>query len=588
MKRISLAQTPAHLDETILVKGWIQKIRNHGKLIFIDLRDWTGILQLVLNSENESFQMLAKELCNEYVISVKGKIKLRKEALINEKIPTGKIELECETVEILNTSKPIPFPIDSDGREIDEQIRLKYRYLDLRRKRMHDMLHFRNEVIYFVRTWYRNNGFVEIETPLLTATSPEGSRDFIVPSRIHKGKFFVLPQAPQQFKQLLMVGGIEKYFQIAPCFRDEDPRADRHAGAFYQIDTEMAFITQEELFEQMEPLFKEMIETLTDKQLLQYPFPRLSYNDALEYYGSDKPDLRFDLQLKRLDILKKITDFSIFQQAGCIKGIQVIPAVTFSRKQIDGFIDFAMQAGAKGLSWLRMKEDGTCDGSIAKFINPQTLKILIKDYGFIKNMIIFIVADEEEPVNLVLNLLRLHLGDVLGLRDKNVIAFAWITDFPMYEYNTQEKKITFMHNPFSMPQGGLEALRTKNPLDILAYQYDIVANGLELSSGAIRNHEPETMIKAFEIAGYEEKEVRTKFGHMLDAFSYGAPPHGGFAPGIDRLIMLLRDEPNIREIYAFPLSSDARDIMMQAPSEVSELQLKEAGIELRQKEIKNK
>lgn len=580
MKRIYTEETPSHVGKEVVVSGWAQTIRDHGKLLFIDLRDWKGIVQIVVDSKNPQFEEISRNVGRESVISVEGTVVKRDTSLVNEQIPTGEIEIDAQKVTLLSEAKPLPFDVDTNGHEIDEAVRLKYRYLDLRRPRMQEMLRFRNDLIFFVRNWYKKHGFVEVETPLLTVTSPEGARDFIVPSRLHKGKFFVLPQAPQQFKQLLMIGGIEKYFQIAPCFRDEDPRADRHAGAFYQIDTEMAFITQEDLFTQMEPLFKEMVETLTDKKLQQYPFPRIPYRQAMEEYGSDKPDLRFGLPLKRLDFLKGQTEFSVLNNAQCVKGIVVGNAGQFSRKQINEVGEFAVKSGAKGLAWLRRKDDGSLDGPIAKFFTSSLVEQLEKEAGFVKNSILFIAADAEDMVNKILNAVRLHLGDILNLRDNKIVAFAWITDFPMYEWSEKEKRYDFMHNPFSMPQGGLEALQTKDPLEILAYQYDIVANGLELSSGAIRNHEPETMIKAFEIAGYKREEVTQKFHHMIDAFSYGAPPHGGFAPGVDRIIMLLRDEPNIREIYAFPLSSDARDLMMGAPSEISEAQLKEVGLRI--------
>ncbi len=577
MKRIYTIETVKKVGEEVMLEGWVQRIRDHGKLLFVDLRDWKGIVQVVMDSENPEFREISKSLGNEYVIKVEGKVVKRQTGLENPKILSGEIEIEAKNIQILSESKTLPFSVDTNGHEIEEQIRLKYRFLDIRRPRMQEMLAFRNELIYFVRTWYKKHGFVEIETPLLTVTSPEGARDFIVPSRVHRGKFYVLPQAPQQFKQLLMVGGIEKYFQIAPCFRDEDPRADRHAGAFYQIDTEMSFITQEDLFNEMEPLFKEMIEQLTDKKIMQYPFPRIPYKVALEEYGSDKPDLRFGLKLQNLDFLKDMTSFTVFEKADRIKGI-VLQNATLSRKQIDELGAMAIQAGGKGLAWMRRKEDGQLDGPIAKFIPDVVILKLEEEHDMKPGSLLLISADTHEVVNKVLNIIRLYLGDMLSIRDKNIVAFAWITDFPMYEWNEKDNKLDFMHNPFSMPQGGYEALMSKDSLDILAYQYDIVANGLELSSGAIRNHEPETMIKAFEIAGYTREEVISKFHHMIDAFSYGAPPHGGFAPGVDRLVMLLRDEPNIREIYAFPLSSDAKDIMMNAPSEISQKQLEDVGL----------
>lgn len=587
MKRTYSIEVVKKENEQVLLKGFIQKIRDHGKLLFIDLRDWKGIVQVVMDIENPEFSEISKNIGNEYVIEVEGTVLKRAPEMINNNIDTGEFEVEAKDIKILSQTQPMPFSVESDGHEIDEAVRLKYRYLDIRRPRMQEMLKFRNELIFFVRNWYRSNGFVEIETPLLTVTSPEGARDFIVPSRIHKGKFYVLPQAPQQFKQLLMVGGIEKYFQIAPCFRDEDPRADRHAGAFYQIDVEMAFIDQEEFFATMEPLFKEMVESLTNKKIQEYPFPRIPYKVAMEEYGSDKPDIRFGLKLARFDFLKD-SEFRVFNQASCIKGIVIPDAKEFSRKDIDELGEFAIKSGAKGLAWMRMKEDKTVDGPVGKFINQSVLEKLIKDYGVKDNSLVVWVADEEAIVNRVLNLLRLKLGDRLNLKDKKTIAFAWITEFPMYEWSERENRMDFMHNPFSMPVGGIEALNTKDPLEIIANQYDIVANGLELASGAVRDHQPETLIKAFEIAGYKRDEVVSKFHHMIEAFSYGTPPHAGFAPGIDRIIMLLRDETNIREIYAFPLSADAKDLMMGAPSEISDKQLKEVGLMLDKESLRKK
>lgn len=583
MKRINTSKTIDYVGKQVHLAGWVQKIRNHGKLLFIDLRDWTGIVQLVVDISNSKFQQIESSIGNEYVIEVKGEVVERDSNLINKKITTGNIEVRCEEISILSSSKIVPFPLDTDGKDIDESIRLKYRFLDIRRKRVLDTLKYRAKFIAFIRDWFKSHDFLEVETPLLTSTSPEGARDFIIPSRIHKGKFYVLPQAPQQFKQLLMVGGIEKYFQIAPCFRDEDPRSDRHYGAFYQLDVEMSFVTQEDVFQTVEPFFKDLVETLTTKKIMNYPFPRIPYKEVMEDYGSDKPDLRFDLKLKRMDFLKSETGFNVFNNADCIKGIVVDDNPLFTRKQIDDLAVLTMNAGSKGLAWIKRNEDNTISGPISKFIPDNVIERLEKECDFRKGSILFIVADKESIVNKSLNVLRLHLGDILNLKDKNLIAFAWIVDFPMYEWDENNNKIDFSHNPFSMPVGGLDALNTKNPLEIMAQQYDIIANNLEIASGAIRNHNPETMIKAFEIAGYTRDEVMKRFHHMIDAFSYGVPPHGGFAPGIDRLFMLLNDEPNIREGYAFPMSSDARDLMMGAPSEVSDEQLKEVGLVLDEK-----
>ncbi len=581
MDRILATDVINNESKKVLLKGWIQNKRDHNHFAFIDLRDSSGIVQLYINFDNSLLADTFKSDCSiESVISVEGTVVRRAEELINKKLDTGEFEVKVDTLTVLSKSDTIPFAVDTDGHEINEAIRLKYRYLDLRRKRMQDMLKFRNDFIFFTRSWYQNHGFIEVETPLLTVTSPEGSRDFLVPSRLHKGKFYVLPQAPQQFKQLLMVAGVGKYFQIAPCFRDEDPRSDRHAGAFYQIDTEIAFTNQEDFFQEMEPFFIEITEKLTNKKVKFKPFPRIPYDDAIDKYGSDKPDLRFGIEITDCKYLKENISLNAFDGMEAMKCLIVPNADRFDRKTISDLGASAINSGGKGLAYILRDENGEFKSPLKNYLNDNIYQYLMNELHLERNCIMFIVADSYKLTTKILGEIRLKIGDILNLRNKDEIAYAWIVDFPMYEWSDDLKKYDFMHNPFSMPQGGMEALQQRNPLDIYAYQYDIVANGLELSSGAIRNHESETLIKAFEIAGYKKEEVEEKFKGLLTAFRYGVPPHGGFAPGVDRTIMLLRDEPDIREIYAFPLSSDAKDLMMGAPSEVSKSQLDDVGLKI--------
>ena len=583
MQRTLTQDTPKLVGHDATVSGWVNSRRDHGGVIFIDLRDHTGIVQLAIHPENKEAFEAANKCRDEFVLTATGKVVERVPETVNKNIPTGSVEILTSTLSILNSSKPLPFPIAySEDQNIGEDIRLKYRFLDLRREKMQKMLLKRHKMIKFIRDWMDSKGFIEINTPILTSSSPEGARDFLVPSRLHPGKFFALPQAPQQFKQLLMVGGVPKYFQIAPCFRDEDPRADRSPGEFYQLDLEIAFAeTDEVVFKEMEPLFIELTEW-SGKKSLQTPFPRIPYLTAMEEYGSDRPDLRFGMKLVDLTEDLKNTGFSVFGNAikngGSVKAICCQDGAKLTRSQIDELTEFVKKEGAGGLAYIVLDPDGM-KSPILKFLSEEEKQAIISKTKAETGDIIFFGADTKEIVNKVLGKLRDKLGDTFGLKDPSIVAWAWITDFPMYELN-KEGKLDFMHNPFSMPQGGLKALNEEDPLTIRAYQYDIIANGLELSSGAIRNYNPEIMYKAFEMVGYSKEVVDEKFGAMIRAFEYGAPPHGGFAPGIDRLLMLLENEPNIREVIAFPKNGSAEDVMMGAPGTVDEKQLKELHIKL--------
>lgn len=584
MERTLCGQTPEHIGKRISLSGWVNSRRDHGGVIFIDLRDHTGVVQLAIHPENPEAFAAANTCRDEFVIQVQGEVIERSEETKNPKLQTGTVEILVGTLTILNSAKPLPFQIaHTEDQVIGEEIRLKYRFLDLRREKMQRMLLRRHKMIKYIRDWMDSRGFIEINTPILTSSSPEGARDFLVPSRLHPGKFYALPQAPQQYKQLLMVGGVPKYFQIAPCFRDEDPRADRSPGEFYQLDLEIAFADRDEtVFQEMEPLFVELTEKFAGKTCLQKPFPRIPYLEAMEKYGSDRPDLRFGMELINLSDDLKDTQFSVFGNAikngGSVKALCAQGGSTLTRSQIDELTEFVKKEGAGGLAYIVLDTEGM-KSPILKFLSESEIKAIIEKTDAKTGDIIFFGADTNDIVNKVLGKLRHHLGDVFKLKDPNVVAWAWITDFPMYELD-KEGKLDFMHNPFSMPQGGLEALNNQDPLTINAYQYDIIANGLELSSGAIRNYNPEIMYKAFELVGYTKEVVDAKFGAMIRAFEFGAPPHGGFAPGIDRLLMLLENEPNIREVIAFPKNGSAEDAMMNAPSTVEEKQLKELHIKL--------
>lgn len=586
--------TGQHIAQNVTLSGWVNSRRDHGGLIFIDLRDRYGITQVVFDpKENQAAWSVAEKLRDEFVVRIEGRVDLRPKEMVNPALSTGTIEVRVSAVEILNASKTPPFEVSYRPGEADtassvnEELRLKYRFIDLRRRRMLENLEFRSRLTLFIRQWMVNHDFIEVETPILTVSSPEGARDFLVPSRLHPGKFYALPQAPQQYKQLLMVGGIDRYFQVAPCMRDEDARADRSPGEFYQLDVETSFMTQEEFFQLMEPLFIELTEGLTKKTILRKPFPRIPFAEAIDKYGTDKPDIRFGLEIQDVSTLVAECGFSVFADAvkagGVVRAIVATGAAGMSRSQIDELTEVARKNKAKGLAYIVVKEEGL-NSPIIKFLGAEIAAELVKELDAKPGDTIFFGAGDKATVAASLGAVRTELGKRLNLVDNSIMAYCWIVDFPMFEYNEQEKKVDFCHNPFSMPQGGLDDLLNKDPLEILAYQYDIVCNGVELSSGAVRNVTPEIMYRAFEIAGYKREQVDEKFGHMIRAFEFGAPPECGFAPGIERMAMLLRDEPNIREITAFPKNGKAEDVMMGAPSEVDEKQLKELHIRLRKEE----
>lgn len=566
-----------NVEEVVELSGWIQKIRNLGGMIFIDLRDEFGITQIVIN--DEKMQQEAKEWNTESCIHIKGKVVERSSK--NNKIPTGEIEVVASQVEILGKCKNVlPFEINNN-QEVREDLRLEYRFLDLRNEKLHNNILLRSKILKTLREKMDELDFTEIQTPILANSSPEGARDYLVPSRLNPGEFYALPQAPQQFKQLLMVSGFNKYYQIAPCFRDEDPRADRAPGEFYQLDFEMSFATQEDVFKVMEEVVPYTFKKFTNWKVDEGPFIRIPYKEAMEKYGIDKPDLRNPLIIQDVTDIFKNSDFNAFK-GKTVKAIVVPNGATQGRKFFDKMGEFATteEVGAKGLAWTKIEHDDSVTGGIAKFITSDIKGKLEKQIGAEKNSAIFFIADELEKAQKIAGLVRIELGKRLELIEKDVYKFCFIVDFPMYELS-DEGTIDFSHNPFSMPQGGLEALETKNPLDILAYQYDLVCNGYEMASGAVRNHNPETMVKAFEIAGYTEEDVKNRFGALYNAFQYGTPPHAGAAPGVDRMVMLIADSQNIREVIAFPKNKKARDLLMRAPSVVSEQQLKDVHIELR-------
>ena len=569
----------SNVGQTVLLAGWIQTIRNLGSMKFIDLRDQFGITQIVINEESGLLEA-SNDLVTECVISVKGKVVERSNK--NKKIPTGEIEIEAEEIKVLGKCKNVlPFEINSEKTtgEAREDLRLEYRFLDLRNTKLHDTILLRSKVMKTLRRIMDELGFSEIQTPILANSSPEGARDYLVPSRLHPGEFYALPQAPQQFKQLLMVSGFDKYYQIAPCFRDEDPRADRAPGEFYQLDFEMSFAEQEDVFKVLETVFTTVFREHTNWKVDEAPFRRIPYKEAMETYGIDKPDLRNPLIIQDATKLFVNTEFNAFK-GKTVKIIVVPEGAEQGRKFFDSMTNFAKEeAGANGLAWVKVEKENGYTGGISKFLTDENKVALENEYGVKENSAIFFIADELKVAQKIAGLVRIELGKRLDLIEKNVYKFCFITDFPMYELS-DEGTIDFNHNPFSMPQGGREALENKNPLDILAYQYDVVCNGYEMASGAVRNHDPELMVKAFEIAEYSEDEVENRFGALYNAFQYGTPPHAGAAPGLDRMIMLIADSDNIREVIAFPKNKKARDLLMRAPSTVTKQQLEDVHIKV--------
>ena len=571
------------INKNVRLSGWLHRKRDHGNLLFIDLRDHHGMTQCVIENDNKFFPILEKSK-PESVLKINGKVVKRASGTENIELKTGKIEISIESVEILSNAKELPMPVFGE-QDYPEDIRLKYRFLDLRREEMHKNMILRSNVISFIRSEMLKLGFLEYQTPILTSSSPEGARDFLVPSRLNPGKFYALPQAPQQFKQLIMVSGFDKYFQIAPCFRDEDARADRSPGEFYQLDLEMSFVEQEDVFQVVEKLMINLFKKFSSRKVSE-KFPRISFQDAMKNYGTDKPDLRNPLIIQELTDLFKRDDvkFDIFKKmvskGSIVRGIITKNTKNKPRSFFDNIDKWAKDQGASGLAYFTIEKDKAIigKGPIGKFFSEDSLKELMKTCNAEIGDSVFLACGSIKEVEKILSLARDKIAQDLEIIDKNIFSFCWIVDYPMYELDENSKKIIFSHNPFSMPQGEIKKINFEKPLEIKAYQYDIVCNGIELSSGAIRNHIPELMYKLFSIAGYSEKEVNEKFSGMINAFSYGAPPHGGIAPGIDRIVMLLAGKENIREITLFPMNQNAQDLMMQAPSEVSESQLKELSI----------
>ncbi len=577
-----------NVGSNILLSGWVNKKRDHGNLLFLDLRDNYGITQCIVDKENKNFKDLEK-IQLETVINIEGKVVNRSTETINKEIETGEIEVTIENFFVLGKCKELPMPVFSD-QEYSEEIRLKYRYLDLRRKKIHENIILRSKVISFIRNEMNKFGFLEFQTPILTSSSPEGARDFLVPSRLNPGKFYALPQAPQQFKQLIMVSGFDKYFQIAPCFRDEDARADRSPGEFYQLDLEMSFVEQEDVFKVVEQLLVNTFKKFSKKKIITEKFPRITYRDALLKYGSDKPDLRNPLIIEDITetFIREDVSFDIFKKL-VNSGSNVRCIVTQNTKDkprsfFDNIDRWAKDEGASGLAYFTIENGISAKGPVGKFFSKESLKEIMKKTGAKVGDSIFMACSKKKDLERITSLARDKIAKDLNLIDGNVFAFCWVVDYPMFEKNDQTNKIEFSHNPFSMPQGDIKKLNFEKPLDMLAYQYDIVCNGIELSSGAIRNHIPELMYKLFAIAGYDKDHVDEKFSGMINALSYGAPPHGGIAPGIDRIIMLLANEKNIREVTMFPMNQNAQDLMMNAPSSIDEKQLKELNLAFKIKE----
>ncbi len=563
------------IGKKIRVAGWVENIRDHGGITFLDVRDHYGNIQIVLNDS----QML-KSISKESVISAYGEVVRRSEENINTKLKTGLIEIKCEELKILSKSRLLlPFEITSST-DTKEELRLKYRFLDLRNKDVHNKIQLRSEIIHFLRNKMHDLGFTEVQTPILSASSPEGARDYLIPSRKHAGKFYALPQAPQIFKQLLMVSGFDKYFQIAPCFRDEDSRADRSPGEFYQLDYEISFATQEDVFNLSEDVIYDTFTKFSNKEVSAKPFRRISYAESMLTYGTDKPDLRNPLKIIDISDVFEGSGFAAFE-GKTIRSVTVPDCASQPRKFFDKMQDYAIEIGMKGLGYIKVTETGEFAGPINKFIPDDKREDLINRAEIKPGCVVYFIADTAQTAPKFAGQIRTELAKRLELIDESKFEFCFIVDFPMYEMDEETGKIIFTHNPFSMPQGGMDALVNKNPLDILAYQYDLVCNGIELSSGAVRNHDPEIMVKAFEIAGYTEETIKEKFGALYNAFKFGAPPHAGMAPGVDRMIMLLTNEENIREIIAFPMNSNAQDVMLGSPNEVSEAQLRDVHIKIR-------
>ena len=576
--------TEKEINLDVILSGWLHRKRDHGNLLFIDLRDHYGLTQCVIENNNESFPVLEKSK-PETVLKITGKVVKRSSGTENLDLKTGKIEISVESVEVLSNARELPMPVFGD-QDYPEDTRLKYRFLDLRREEMHRNIILRSKVISFIRSEMLQLGFLEYQTPILTSSSPEGARDFLVPSRLNPGKFYALPQAPQQFKQLIMVSGFDKYFQIAPCFRDEDARSDRSPGEFYQLDLEMSFVEQEDVFNVVETLMINLFKNFSSKKMLNDKFPRITYKESMQKYGTDKPDLRNPLIIQELTELFKRDDvkFDIFKKL--VKSGAIVRAIITKntkdkpRSFFDNIDKWAKEQGASGLAYFTLEKDGDVKGKgpVGKFFSEESLKEIMKNCNAEIGDSIFLACGKEKEIEKILSLARDKIAKDLNIIDKDKFAFCWIVDYPMYEYDETLKKIIFSHNPFSMPQGKIDELNFDKPLEIKAYQYDIVCNGIELSSGAIRNHIPELMYKLFSIAGYSEMQVNDKFSGMINAFSYGAPPHGGIAPGIDRIVMLLAEKENIREVTLFPMNQNAQDLMMKAPSEVDDFQLKELSI----------
>ncbi len=569
--------------QTVRLSGWVHRKRDHGNLLFIDLRDHYGLTQCVVNVDSSSFKV-AESLRNESVIRIDGTVVERTADTLNAKMDTGEIEIMVSEIEILSTADTLPLQVNSDA-EFPEDTRLRYRFLDLRKEKIHKNILLRSQVIASLRRRMIDQGFTEFQTPILTASSPEGARDFLVPSRLNPGTFYALPQAPQMFKQLLMVAGFDRYFQIAPCFRDEDARADRSPGEFYQLDFEMSFVTQEDVFAAIEPVLHGVFEEFNNgREVTPYPFPRISFDESMLKYGNDKPDLRNPIEICDVSEIFAGSDFAVFSnivsQGAVVRAVPAPNAATQARSFFDKLNDWARGLGMPGLGYITFAE-GAAKGPIAKFLDESRLEKLKSIAGLNDGDSVFFVCDKPKVAAKNAGLARTKIGQELGLIDENKFKFCWIVDFPMYEQDDDTGKIDFSHNPFSMPQGGMDALLNQDPLTIKAFQYDIVCNGIELSSGAIRNHLPEVMYKAFEIVGYTQDDVEKRFGGLLSAFKFGAPPHGGSAPGVDRIVMLLADEPNIREVIAFPMNQQAQDLMMGAPSIVEKERLKDLSIEVR-------